>query len=170
MQTGGLGGQPGRLPFPSPPAAPGGDLGAVTETPAFAPSEKKKRHDGARIPAGIPVRIREIRDKHQALLIPSKSAVKDGWTQLEVFGLQQSGIGCQLQDVTRGVTNSQPLMRDLPDRPASGSEMLQGLEESRLKYKCDNCVTCGDNGAAVASHELARVVCQFPRGRRAPSD
>lgn len=132
--------------------------------------KKKKRHDGARIPAGIPVRIREIRDKHQALLIPSKSAVKDGWTQLEVFGLQQSGIGCQLQDVTRGVTNSQPLMRDLPDRPASGSEMLQGLEESRLKYKCDNCVTCGDNGAAVASHELARVVCQFPRGRRAPSD
>ena len=95
--------------------------------------------DDTCIPAGIAVRIREIRDRHRALLIPSKSAVKDGWMQRAVFGLQRSGIGCQLQDVTRGVTKRQPLLRDLWDQPASCSEMLEGLGESRLKHKRVSC-------------------------------
>lgn len=49
----------------------------------------KNGGDDTCVLSGIAMRIREIRDTHGALLIPSKSAAKDGWVQRAVLG----GVG-----------------------------------------------------------------------------
>lgn len=46
----------------------------------------KNGGDDTCILTGIVMRIREIREIHRALLIPSKSAAKDGWMQKAVLG------------------------------------------------------------------------------------
>lgn len=46
----------------------------------------KNGGDDTCILTGIVLKIREITKIHRALLIPSKSAVKDGWMQRAVLG------------------------------------------------------------------------------------
>lgn len=74
-----------RVLFPSLPRACRVTLGLSFKLsgPSF---HLKNGSDDTCILTGIVTRIREIRKTHRALLIPSKSALKDGWMQRAVLG------------------------------------------------------------------------------------